>query len=151
MKRKPWKAETKPGQKWTRQKLSRSTKSIEGPQNWLLKIAIDRARPGLPGPNRSGKSAHRFQIFFGQAVVSLKLTSLITKAFTSVEWDQKSEKFLPKGRFFFCSWQKGVVIRQEQPCLSQLYASGAFGRAPKLPVFARSAFLCIWFLWHLYL
>ena len=34
-------------------------------------------------------------------------------------------------------------MRQEQPRRSWLYVTGAFGRALKLPVFARFAFLCL--------
>ena len=38
------------------------------------------------------------------------------------------------------------VIWQKQPSRSRLYASDALKHAPKLPVFARSANLCVWFL-----
>ena len=68
--------------------------------------------------------------FFCQAVVSsLKLTSLITKAFIFVEWDQNSKNFGQKAVFFL----KGVVsvIRQEQPRRSQRHLRAA----PKQPVF----------------
>ena len=78
-------------------------------ENWCWtpqKSTVETSRStvwGSPGPNRSEKFAHQFQTFlFSWAVVSsLKLTSLITKAFTSVEWDQNLEKCLPKRPFSF--------------------------------------------------
>ena len=48
---------------------------VEGPQNRLLKIVIDRARPALPGAKSIPKIRSPVaDFFFGQAVVFLKLT-----------------------------------------------------------------------------
>ena len=104
---------------------------VERPQIRLLKQRDRTRKASAPGV----KSIQKIR-----SLVSDFLVQLLFFLWNLHRWSLKlSPQFCQKGRFLLL---KGVmsVIWQEQPHRSRLYTSGTSGRAPKLPVFGRSAF-----------